>query len=108
MRRRVTPRGGGGPTRLGRNVTPEHCFSGLRNPVFGANGLRRTSHVHELSGFSPARKWGGTMTVSNRRIFVFGACVCLLMAATPHAQRAASGRALTIEDYYEIQTVGSP
>src|SRR5688572_6010631 len=48
------------------------------------------------------------MTISNRRIFMCGACICFLLAATADAQRATPGRALAIEDYYEIPTVGSP
>lgn len=39
-----------------------------------------------------------------------GVALCLLsaMAASPSAQRASNGRALAIEDYYHVQTVGSP
>ncbi len=50
------------------------------------------------------------MTVSNRPLMVFGAVVLLFsaLAVAPSAQRAMAGRALAIEDYYHIQTVGSP
>lgn len=51
------------------------------------------------------------MTIINRRVILFGAglSVLAMMGATSSAQRAPStGRPLTIEDYYRIQTVGNP
>lgn len=50
------------------------------------------------------------MTVSNRRLLILGAIACLVptLEVRPSAQRAAAGRPLAIEDYYHVQTVGSP